>query len=97
MLPTFLALVNATRVLDDLAALRSFGATGGGVHGLGVSRPGLSAVDLEAREWLAARFRDAGLSDARRRTLRLLPLGRRLHDAGCPAKVVRHLGETIFL
>ena len=44
---TALALVNATRVLEDLDTLRSFGATGEGKWSRGVSRPGLSLTDIE--------------------------------------------------
>ena len=47
------ALVNTTRVLEDLRTLRSFGATGGGHWGLGVSRRGLTPMDVSARRWVA--------------------------------------------
>jgi N-carbamoyl-L-amino-acid hydrolase len=62
-LPILLTLVNSTRVLEDLATLRSFGATGGGAYGHGVSRPALSQTDLDARRWLSKRFQEAGLRD----------------------------------
>lgn len=48
--------INAERLLDDLATLRTYGATGNGVV-----RPSLSPVDLESRTWLEERMRDAGL------------------------------------
>ena len=60
-LPFFLSLVNATRVLDDLHTLRGFGATGGGTHGYGVSRPAFTDADMAARRWLSERFEQAGL------------------------------------
>ena len=60
-LTSLVALINATRVVDDLAALRSFGATGGGQWGHGVSRRGLSEADVAARRWVAERFAAAGL------------------------------------
>ena len=60
-LATVLALVNTSRVLDDLTVLRRFGATGGGIHGRGVSRPALSPDDMLARHWLVAQFEEAGL------------------------------------
>ena len=61
MLQHFLSLTNASRVLEDLHTLRSFGATGGGLHGYGVSRPALSDSDIAARQWLMTRMEDAGL------------------------------------
>jgi N-carbamoyl-L-amino-acid hydrolase len=48
--------INPERLLGDLRQLRSFGATGPGVV-----RLALSPVDIEARQWLAARMADAGL------------------------------------
>ncbi|NNF89212.1 MAG: hydantoinase/carbamoylase family amidase, partial [Acidimicrobiia bacterium] len=48
--------INQTRLLDDLRALRSFGATG-----TGVVRPTFSDEDMAAREWLKQRMIDAGL------------------------------------
>ncbi|MEL6984406.1 MAG: hydantoinase/carbamoylase family amidase, partial [Actinomycetota bacterium] len=48
--------IDPDRLLTDLRTLRSFGA-----EGTGVVRPSLSPIDLEARRWLADRFRDAGL------------------------------------
>ena len=50
--------VNGERFLKDLHDLRQFGASG---VGKGVVRPAYSAADVAAREWLAARMRDAGL------------------------------------
>jgi len=44
------------RMLADLDRLRAFGATG-----TGVVRPALSSVDVQSRDWLASRYRDAGL------------------------------------
>jgi N-carbamoyl-L-amino-acid hydrolase len=46
------------RFLDDLHALRQFGASG---VGKGVVRPAYSPADVEARGWVAERMRDAGL------------------------------------
>lgn len=51
--------VNAERFLADLHALRQFGAAG---VGKGVVRPAYSDADIAAREWLAGRMRQAGLS-----------------------------------
>ena len=51
-----MAHIDPDRLLADLDRLRSFGATG-----TGVVRPSLSAVDMEAREWLAGRMSEAGL------------------------------------
>ncbi|MEM7405723.1 MAG: hydantoinase/carbamoylase family amidase [Pseudomonadota bacterium] len=48
--------IDGERLLADLRVLRTFGATGNGVV-----RPTLSEVDLESREWLMERMRDAGL------------------------------------
>ena len=48
--------INATRLLDDLTTLRSFGATG-----TGVVRPTFSDTDMAARRWLSQRMRDAAL------------------------------------
>lgn len=50
--------IEAARFLADLHELRSFGASG---VGKGVVRPAFSDADVAAREWLAARFEDAGL------------------------------------
>jgi len=49
--------INASRLLDNLDTLRSFGATG-----TGVVRPSLSDIDLSSRHWLSERFAEAGLS-----------------------------------
>ena len=51
--------VKPERFLSDLHALRSFGASG---VGKGVVRPAYSDADIAAREWLAERMREAGLS-----------------------------------
>ncbi len=51
--------VKPERFLADLHALRSFGASG---MGKGVVRPAYSDADIAAREWLAGRMREAGLS-----------------------------------
>lgn len=50
--------IDAARFLKDLHDLRAIGAAGGGK---GVVRPAYSAADVEAREWLAGRMREAGL------------------------------------
>ena len=73
------ALVNATRVLDDLRALRSFGATGGGLHGFGVSRRGLTPEDIAARRWVADKMETAGL-----RSTRLDAIGTVFGEGGDP-------------
>ncbi len=51
--------VNADRFLAELHKLREFGAAG---VGKGVVRPAYSAADIAAREWLAERMRQAGLT-----------------------------------
>lgn len=51
---------NATRLLDFLRHLRSFGAAGP-QGGLGVSRPALSDADMGARRWLAGELELEGL------------------------------------
>ena len=48
--------INRQRLLTDLNKLRSFGACG-----TGVVRPSLSAIDMQARHWLAQRMTEAGL------------------------------------
>ena len=50
-------MIDASRFLADLHQLRSFGATG-----TGVVRPAFSPPDIVARDWLAARMQEAGLS-----------------------------------
>ena len=50
-------MINPSRFLTDLHHLRSFGA-----QGAGVIRPAYSAPDLAAREWLAGRMAEAGLT-----------------------------------
>lgn len=50
--------IDPDRFLDDLHALRRFGASG---VGKGVVRPAYSAADIAAREWLAGRMAEAGL------------------------------------
>lgn len=52
-------MLNSSRFLSDLHHLRQFGATG---TGKGVVRPAYSTPDLEARDWLAKRLAEAGLS-----------------------------------
>ena len=59
---TALALVNTSRVIDDLNTLRSFGAAHKGAWSRGVSRRGLTDEDIEARRWLMQKMSDAGLS-----------------------------------
>ncbi|MBT6274862.1 MAG: M20 family metallo-hydrolase [Chromatiales bacterium] len=51
-----MARINGDRLLADLHHLRSFGS-----HGNGVIRPTLSPTDMQSREWLMGRMRDAGL------------------------------------
>jgi N-carbamoyl-L-amino-acid hydrolase len=48
--------IHPDRLLSDLKHLRSIGA-----QGKGVVRPAFSAKDMEARRWLEARYREAGL------------------------------------
>ena len=48
--------INGDRLLNDLQTLRGFGACG-----TGVVRRSFSTVDLESRQWLVGRMRDAGL------------------------------------
>lgn len=50
--------VDAARFLEDLHALRRFGASG---VGKGVVRPAFSDADVAARRWLASQFEEAGL------------------------------------
>jgi N-carbamoyl-L-amino-acid hydrolase len=49
--------IDGARLLEDLARLRQFGAWQTGVH-----RPTYSPIDMESREWLAGRMREAGLA-----------------------------------
>ncbi|WP_204112324.1 Zn-dependent hydrolase [Shimia biformata] len=58
--------VNAERFLKDLHDLRSFGASG---VVKGVVRPAYSDADIAARQWLAGRMEEAGL------TVRIDPVG----------------------
>ena len=51
--------VDAERFLADLHKLREFGAAG---VGKGVVRPAYSKADIAARDWLAERMRQAGLT-----------------------------------
>ena len=55
---SLLALTNATRVLEDVRALRAFGAS---ADPLRVSRPALGDDDMAARRWVASRMEAAGL------------------------------------
>ncbi len=48
--------IDGARLLADLYKLRGFGTFKTGVH-----RPTYSAVDMQSREWIADRMRDAGL------------------------------------
>lgn len=50
-------MLNPSRFLSDLHHLRSFGA-----QGMGVIRPAYSASDIAARDWLAGRMIEAGLT-----------------------------------
>jgi N-carbamoyl-L-amino-acid hydrolase len=52
-------MLNPDRFLQDLHALRTIGAAG---VGKGVQRRAFSADDIAAREWLATRFQEAGLT-----------------------------------
>ncbi len=49
--------IDGARLIGDLRALASFGAYKSGVH-----RPTFSQADVEARNWLAERFAQAGLA-----------------------------------
>lgn len=51
--------IRPERFLADLHRLRGFGASG---IAKGVVRPAFSEADLDARRWLAAQMRDAGLT-----------------------------------
>lgn len=64
-LATLTALINATRVLEDLHTLRAFGGTTGGAWGYGVSRSALTSQDIDSRKWVAKRMADAGLRSVR--------------------------------
>ncbi len=50
--------INEARLLEDLKELATIGATADG----GVSRPALTAVDIEARRWFQAKIAEAGLA-----------------------------------
>jgi N-carbamoyl-L-amino-acid hydrolase len=50
-------MIQMPRFLSDLHHLRSFGAQGGGVI-----RPAYSDADIAARDWLASRMQEAGLT-----------------------------------
>ena len=52
-------MIDPARFLSDLHTLRGFGASG---VGKGVVRPAYSPADIAAREWLAGRMQDAGLT-----------------------------------
>lgn len=52
-------MLNPDRFLQDLHALRAIGAAG---VGKGVQRRAFSAEDIAARQWLATRFEEAGLT-----------------------------------
>ncbi|WP_299704692.1 hydantoinase/carbamoylase family amidase [uncultured Tateyamaria sp.] len=52
-------MVDTARFLTDLHALCQFGASG---VGKGVVRPAYSKADMAARDWLASRMADAGLT-----------------------------------
>ena len=49
--------INESRLLEDLRELATIGATADG----GVSRPALTAADIEARRWFQAKIAEAGL------------------------------------
>lgn len=64
--------VNGDRLWADLMELREIGAAEGG----GISRPGLSPAEEEARQWFIARCRAAGLEvhvDAMRNVIGRIP------------------------
>ena len=50
--------INEARLLEDLKELARIGATADG----GVSRPALTAADIEARRWFQAKIAEAGLA-----------------------------------
>ena len=52
-------MINPDRFLEDLHALRQFGAAG---MGKGVVRPAFSEADVAARGWLAGRMEAAGFA-----------------------------------
>ncbi len=51
--------INSKRFLSDLHELRAIGAAG---VGKGVIRPAYSKADITARNWLADKFAQAGLT-----------------------------------
>ena len=51
--------IDPNRFLADLHTLRGFGASG---IGKGVVRPAFTQADIAAREWVAGRMKDAGLT-----------------------------------
>ena len=51
-----MARINGNRLISDLREL-----AGIGTYQTGVDRPALSAKDVEARRWLVAKLRQAGL------------------------------------
>ncbi|CAJ1386049.1 unnamed protein product [Effrenium voratum] len=51
-------------LLEFLHELRTFGATGGGRFGFGVSRPAFSEDDMAARRWLVTRLEALGMEAA---------------------------------
>ena len=53
--------INRERLINDLKTLRKFGSIG---NGTGVVRQSFSVVDLESRQWLIERLREAGLEAA---------------------------------
>ncbi|WP_299650091.1 hydantoinase/carbamoylase family amidase [uncultured Tateyamaria sp.] len=52
-------MIDPNRFLEDLHRLRAFGASG---VGKGVVRPAYSDADMAARDWLASRMAEAGLT-----------------------------------
>jgi len=82
------SLINATRVLEDLHTLRTFGGTGGGAWGYGVSRRALTAPDIASRRWLAQEFSTAGL-----RSVRLDGIGTVYGEGGDPHQPALLMGS----
>lgn len=58
-LGSFLALVNASRVMDDLRALSRFGSGSSGVE---ITRPALSEPDIAARRWVMTAMEAVGMN-----------------------------------
>ena len=70
--------IDGKRLLADLYRLREFGTYKTGVH-----RPTYSPVDMQSRQWLMERMRDAGLETRVDAAGNLI--GRRAGRVGLPA------------